>query len=148
MRTFTVILSICLVFSPIAASAQHNNLTGPTPRLIISDKAVADALKAEQPSKREDRDSVKNGALIGAIIGGIAMGGFVGWLCNALKEPGDPSCLGGTLVWTGIGAGAGAAAGAGIDALFMRSRRPSQSSGAGDGDRTRDIELGKLAFYR
>ena len=23
-----------------------------------------------------------------------------------------------------------------------------ESSGAGDGDRTRDIELGKLAFYR
>ena len=84
----------------------------PAARIIISEKAVADALAAEQPSMRDDRDSLKNGALIGAVIGGIAMGGFVGWLCNALREPGNPSCLGGTLVWTGIGAGAGAAAGA------------------------------------
>jgi hypothetical protein len=81
---------------------------------------------------REDRDSLKNGALIGAIIGGIAMGGFVGWLCNALQEPGNPSCLGGTLIWTGIGAGAGAAAGAGIDALFMRSAQvPAVQSRSG-----------------
>jgi hypothetical protein len=124
----------CLVFSPIAASAQHNSSAPAAPRLIISEKAVADALAAEQPSMREDRDSLKNGALIGAIIGGIAFGGFVGWLCNALQEPSDPSCLPPAMLYTGVGAGIGAVAGLGIDALFARSPgvpAPRQMPGIG-----------------
>ena len=121
MRTLTLITVFCLVLSPVAASAQHNSWSAATPHLVISEKAVIDALSAEQPAMRGNRDSVKNGALIGAIIGGIALGGFVGWLCNALQEPSDPSCLLPSLVNTGLGAGIGAAAGAGIDALFMRS---------------------------
>src|SRR5687767_15113567 len=120
MRTCILMTVFCLVLSPVAASAQHNSSTAAPPRLVISERAVADALAVEQPSMREDRDSLKNGALIGAIIGGIAMGGFVGWLCNALQEPGNPSCVPGTLLYTGVGAGIGAAAGLGIDALFMR----------------------------
>jgi hypothetical protein len=32
--------------------------------------------------------------------------------------------------------------------LARPTMRASQLNGAGDGDRTRDIELGKLAFYR
>ena len=122
MRTCIVVLTFCLVFSPIAASAQHNSAAAAPPRLIISDKAVADVLAAEQPAMREDRDSLKNGALIGAIIGGIALGGFVGFLCNALQEPSDPSCLPPTLLYVGVGAGIGAVGGLGIDALFARTR--------------------------
>src|SRR5688572_24518687 len=121
MRICTVIVMLSVVFSPIAASAQHHITSAAPPRLIISEKAVADALAMEQPVMRERRDSVKNGAVIGAIIGAIALGGFVGWLCNTLQEPSDPSCVPGTLLYTGIGAGIGAAGGAGIDALFMRS---------------------------
>ena len=120
MRALTLITVCCLVLSPIAASAQHTSWTAAPPRLVISEKAVADALAKEQPVMRERRDSLKNGALIGAVIGGIALGGFVGWLCNVLQEPSDPSCLPPSLVYTGVGAGIGAAAGAGIDALFMR----------------------------
>jgi hypothetical protein len=120
MRTCSLITVVCLVFSPLAASAQHHSATVAPPRLIISEEAVADALAAEQPSMREDRDSLKNGALLGAIIGGLALGGFVGWLCNMLQEPSDPSCVPPSLLYTGVGAGIGAAAGAGIDALFLR----------------------------
>jgi hypothetical protein len=120
MRTCPVIVAFCLVLSPIGASAQHHRSEVPS-RLIISERAVADALAAEQPAMRERRDSVKNGTLIGAVIGGIALGGFVGWLCKALQEPGDPSCLGPSLLYTGVGAGIGAAGGAGIDALFSVS---------------------------
>ena len=120
MRVFTVIVAVSLICSAVPASAQHHSVTA-APRLIISEKAVADALKAEQPAMRERRDSVKNGAVIGAVIGAIALGGFVGWLCNALQEPSDPSCVPGTLLYTGIGAGIGAAAGAGLDAVFARS---------------------------
>lgn len=120
MRTLNVIVALCLALSPIPAVAQHNSATAP-PRLIISEKAVADVLAAEQPSvNRQSRDSVKNGAAIGAVIGAIALGGFVGWLCNMLQEPSDPSCLGPSLLYTGVGAGIGAGAGAGIDALFAK----------------------------
>ena len=138
MRTCTLITVFCLVFSPIAASAQHNSSTAAPPRLIISERAVADALTAEQPSMREDRDSLKNGALIGAIIGGIALGGFVGWLCNMLQEPSDPSCVPPSLLYTGVGAGIGAVAGLGVDALFTRSPvapAPRKTPGAGFGVR-------------
>ena len=123
MRTCTLITVFCLIFSPIAASAQQNNSTAAPPRLVISDKAVADALAAEQPSMRERRDSVGNGAIIGAIVGAAAMGGFVMFLCNALKEPGDPPCWKSSGLAIGIGAGAGALGGAGIDALFAKQQR-------------------------
>jgi hypothetical protein len=121
MRICPVVLAFCLGLAPVPVLAQQNAThTAEPPRLIISEKAVADALAAEQPSIRDDRDSLKNGALIGAIVGGAALGGFVGWLCNMLQEPSDPSCLPPSLLYTGVGAGIGAAAGVGIDALFMR----------------------------
>jgi hypothetical protein len=120
MRTCTAIVAVCLVLTPLTALAQQSSHTFAPPRLIISEKAVADVLAAEQPRVREGRDSLKNGATIGAIIGGIALGGFVGWLCNTLQEPSDPSCLPPALLYTGVGAGIGAVAGLGIDALFAR----------------------------
>ncbi len=91
-------------------------------------------MPAEQPGNApSERDSVKNGAVIGAVIGAIAFGGFVGWLCNMLQEPSDPSCLGPSLMYTGVGAGIGAAAGAGIDALAVSApsgRRGGRRLGA------------------
>ena len=120
MRIWTLITALCVVVWPVAATAQHNSAHAAPSRLVISETAVANALAAEQRALRDDRDSLKNGALIGAIIGGAAFGGFVGWLCNALQEPGDPSCLAPSLLYTGVGAGIGAAAGLGIDALFVR----------------------------
>jgi hypothetical protein len=131
MRTCALITVFCLVFSPIAASAQHSSSTAAPPRLIISEKAVADALAAEQPRRRDDRDSVKNGAIIGAIVGAAIFGGFVTFLCNALQEPSDPSCLGSSLMGTAIGAGGGALGGAGIDALMYRGGPTPRKVGNG-----------------
>ena len=92
------------------------------PRLIISDKAFAEA-PLSQPTSRDDRDSLKNGTLIGAAIGAAVMGGFVTFLCNALREPSDPSCLGSSLMAVGIGAGAGAVGGLAVDALIDQQPR-------------------------
>ena len=118
MRVLASAVTLFLALAPVAASAGQRVEQSESARLIVSSKAVADALAAEQPPTRERRDSVKNGALIGAVVGGIALGGFVGWLCHMLQEPSDPSCLPPSLLYTGVGAGIGAAAGAGIDALF------------------------------
>lgn len=71
--------------------------------------------------KTNDRDSLKNGALIGGITGGLALGGFVGWLCHALDETeGSGDCVKAALLYAGIGAAGGAAIGIGVDALFDR----------------------------
>jgi hypothetical protein len=118
-----VIVAICLICSSVPAFGQHNSGTPRPARLIISERAVADGLATARPAatavQRRD-DSIKNGAIIGAIVGAIALGGFVGWLCHMLQEPTDPSCVPPSLLYTGIGAGIGAAAGAGIDALTAR----------------------------
>ena len=108
------------------ASAQHNSVTSAAPRLIISERAIAAGMAsapAMAPAAQPNDDSIKNGTVIGAIVGAIALGGFVGWLCNMLQEPSDPSCLPPSLLYTGVGAGIGAAAGAGIDALMARPPR-------------------------
>lgn len=65
-------------------------------------------------------DSLKNGAIIGAVIGGIATGTFMGLLCHALNDTDNPNCWKATLLWGGIGAAAGGGIGAGVDALFGR----------------------------
>lgn len=123
MRTSIIGLVIaCLIHTP-ALAAQPDGETRHPGRLIISDRAVAGGLTVKQPPAREHRDSILNGTLIGAAIGGAVMGGFVTFLCNALQEPSDPSCLGSALMATGIGAGAGAAAGAGIDAMLTKQSR-------------------------
>ena len=69
-------------------------------------------------------DSLKNGAIAGAITGGLAMGGFVGLLCYAMDDsPGRGDCIAAGALWTGIGAAGGALLGAGVDALFERAPR-------------------------
>ena len=127
MRICTVITAICLVFSPMLASAQHHSLAPAAPRLIISERAITAGMSsapARAPAAQRNDDSLKNGAVIGAIVGAAVFGGFVTFLCNALQEPSDPSCLGSSLMGIGIGAGIGAAGGAGIDALLAK---PQQS---------------------
>jgi hypothetical protein len=122
MRIGACLVSFCLVLSPLTAAAQQLEPSNDAPRLIISDQAIADALAAEQPASRSQRDSVKNGTIIGAVVGAAVMGGFVTFLCHALKEPGDPPCWKSSGLAIAIGAGAGALGGAGIDALFVRGQ--------------------------
>jgi hypothetical protein len=69
------------------------------------------------------RDSLKNGAFIGAIVGAAALSGFGLFLCHALDDTGgQPDCFP-EVLWIGaLGAGIGAGAGVGVDALLTRSR--------------------------
>ena len=101
--------------------------------LIISERAISAAFAAHPPAQKPpSRDSLKNGAIIGAIAGAALFGGYVTFLCNVLREPSDPSCLGSSLVAVAIGVGGGAAAGAGIDALFSRPQNQFLRRGAPD----------------
>ena len=67
-------------------------------------------------------DSLKNGAAVGAILGGAGAFVFGMWLCNNLSEEGDPPCWKGSLVLGAAGAGGGALLGAGVDAALNRRR--------------------------
>ena len=74
------------------------------------------AFAQDSPAKK--RDSLKNGAIIGAVVGAIALGGFGSWICVMLAEEGDPPCLPDVLRIAAVGAGIGAAAGVGVDAMI------------------------------
>lgn len=72
------------------------------------------------------RDSLRNGAIIGAVAGGLSgvVLGTVGCATTAgLGDP-DSSCTGGVLLVGAIGAGLGAVIGLGIDAMFEQAPYP------------------------
>jgi hypothetical protein len=63
------------------------------------------------------RDSLKNGAILGTVIGAAAFGVFAAALCNAYQEEDGASCLPDTLRFAAIGGAIGAGAGLAIDAV-------------------------------
>ena len=67
------------------------------------------------------RDSLRNGAIIGTVIGAAALGAFAATLCNAYQEEGGASCLPDTLRIAAIGGAIGLGAGLAIDAARSQS---------------------------
>ena len=102
------------VAAVIAASPPRLKLDSPA--LLVEELAPP----AQPSSPAGSRDSLKNGTIIGAVIGAAAGGVFGAVLCNALQEPGDPSCVTGTLRVAALGAAIGAGAGLAVDAAFSR----------------------------
>lgn len=74
---------------------------------------------AQQPVR--SRDSLRNGTIIGTVIGAAAFGAFAAVLCNAYQEEGSGSCLPDTLRFAAIGGAIGAGAGLAIDAARSQS---------------------------
>jgi hypothetical protein len=114
---------VLFVASSAPALAQAPATPSTQPQLIISDRAMAIGLEKVPPAVQSSRDSVKNGAIIGAVVGFVSLAAPGMWICHMLKEPGDPPCWKGAVTVGAIGAGIGAAAGAGIDALASRDWR-------------------------
>jgi hypothetical protein len=121
-----------LLLMAVPTAAEPRSTDEPGRKLIVSQRAVVDALERTPTSAASiaaqtqgQRDSLKNGALVGAVVGALAMGTGVGLLCKALQEPTDPSCWGSVGVAL-YGAGIGVAAGVGLDALFVKGQRAVQ----------------------
>jgi hypothetical protein len=127
---------ICLLVAMSVATpaiAQERSLDAPAPKLIISDRAIAEGMDpfdsrtgrgaTASVAQGQQRDSVKDGMIIGGIAGAMVMGTGVGLLCKALQESGDPTCWKAVGVGGLYGAGIGLVLGAGVDALFKRSPR-------------------------
>lgn len=90
-----------------------------TATLVVTPVAAQSAPGSGQ--RVRSRDPLKNGAIIGTVIGGAALGAFALGLCKAYQEEAGASCVPGTLRFVAIGGALGAGTGLAIDAA--RSQR-------------------------
>lgn len=119
------------MLAPQSTAAQQFAATE-KPRLIISEKVIADAMARQdpQPAAAKQRNPVKIGAAFGALAGAAAMGIWGAQVCQQFADwdwddvDDDDSCLVPVLLMAALGAGGGAAVGAGIGALFEKQPRP------------------------
>ncbi|MGH9237699.1 MAG: hypothetical protein ACRD3G_06635 [Vicinamibacterales bacterium] len=74
----------------------------------------------DQPAPRKSRDSLKNGAITGAMIGAVGLGGLAAFVCQLYQEEGGASCLPDALRGAAIGAAIGTGAGVAVDAALAR----------------------------
>jgi hypothetical protein len=75
---------------------------------------------AQTRTRAASRDSLTNGAVIGAAVGAAAFA-FAGVICKAEQEPDGPSCVPDTLRVAAIGAAIGLGAGLVIDVARSRN---------------------------
>ena len=117
MRYLTTFLTtFVLTLSATRASAQNPTVSAESlrpSRVVWSDRAANHGVTWQKP------DSVKNGAIIGAVVGGAAMAAFMTFLihgvgCVAEDTPCGREVAIASLMTAGA-AGAGALIGAGID---------------------------------
>jgi hypothetical protein len=74
----------------------------------------------EAPQGRPPRDTLKNGAIIGAVVGAGALGALGAFYCHLYQEKDGPSCRSDTLRAAAIGAAIGTGTGLVLDASFER----------------------------
>ena len=98
---------------PGAAVALRPATVGPMLRLAVSDERVW--VGGTPPHRAASRDSLRNGAVVGAVIGAAALGAFAATLCHLHRESGGPSCLPDALRFAAIGGAIGLGAGVAID---------------------------------
>jgi hypothetical protein len=117
-----LLVVLWLVLAPVVAAAQNAPLRLVTPRVAPHQGSSPSLMDTRQPasSSANKRDSLKNGALIGAIVGAAALGGFGLFLCRALDDTGDPDCFPHVIGIAAVGAGIGLGAGVAIDVLLAR----------------------------
>lgn len=142
-----------LLFIPESVLAQTGNdeREGRVPRLIVPAYAlpaatVARPLRSNVFQRSQPRDSLKNGAIIGAVSGALVGACLAVFVCKLGEEfegetPDDFSCPGPAAILVGGSTVIGAAIGVGVDALLERG--PSAALPAGG---TRTVIRVRLAF--
>ncbi|MBA3948528.1 MAG: hypothetical protein H0X44_01120 [Acidobacteria bacterium] len=81
---------------------------------LVARSAPTSAAPAPGAAAVRRGDSLWNGAITGALVGGVSMAAYASRTCD------DATCIAPVAFWTAISAGIGAAVGIGIDALFDR----------------------------
>lgn len=82
--------------------------------------AAAALPRFSQPAQRRSRDSLRNGAMTGAVVGAVGLGGLAALTCHLHQEEGGASCLPDTLGVAAIGAAIGTGVGVAVDAALTR----------------------------
>jgi hypothetical protein len=118
-----VLLCLALVPAPVLAQSSVRSATAapfvpPAVRRVPRFSVSAEPLQINPATQQRvgARDSLRNGAVIGAVIGAAAFGAVAAILCHAYQEEGGPSCVPDTLRFAAIGGAVGAGAGLAIDA--------------------------------
>jgi len=133
------LLLVSLVLAPAATFAQDSPVPDPRlvnglahhpqSRLLVSQfneeqrpsLALGEEMSgAQQKPGGSSRDSLKNGAIIGAVVGAVALGTVGAVICNVYQEKDGPSCLPDTLRVAALGAAIGIGAGLVVDVAFTR----------------------------
>lgn len=130
MRTRAAVLALiaCLAGSgPVAAQAQTGLESTSSASMwsrVVDGRhrplAAAALPGVAQPAQRRSRDSLKNGAMTGAIVGAVGLGGLAALICHLHQEEGGASCLPDTLGVAAIGAAIGTGVGVAVDAALTR----------------------------
>jgi hypothetical protein len=133
LRPYTPLLALCVVLSPRPVLGQPPD-PSVTPAVVTSFRAGGISTRwdgsvvSPVPLQRgSSRDSLKDGAIVGAAIGTVAFGALAAVLCRAYQEKGGPSCVPDTLRFAAIGGAIGSGIGVVIDAA--RNQRPGVSVG-------------------
>ena len=103
-------------------SAQQATPAAPS-LFLPADGVVGSAQPAPRASTR---DSLKNGGIVGAIVGAVTFGAVAAVICNLYQEEGGPSCLGDTMRGVLVGAAIGTGVGVTVDAVLPRHNAASQ----------------------
>jgi hypothetical protein len=129
LRIATSILIVLFALQPASAAAQERaGLMLPTARQLARalDAETIPARARFAQAQPVRNDSLKNGALIGAIIGAAALGAFAWFLVSTDEACG---CKADILRGAALGAGIGAGIGVGVDALLDRRSLPALHPG-------------------
>jgi len=116
---------LCLALTPIPVRAQPSVRSAtavpfvpatvrPVPDFSVSAERIQ--INAPPQQRAGSRDSLRNGAILGAVIGAVAFGASAAIVCKAYQEKGGASCVPDTLRFAAIGGAIGAGAGLAIDA--------------------------------
>lgn len=98
---------------PSAGAALRPATVGPMLHLVASGEGVW--VGGPRPQRGAARDSLRNGALIGAAVGAAVLGGLAATICHVHRERGGPSCLPDSLRFAAIGGAIGLGAGIAVD---------------------------------
>ena len=89
-------------------------------RLSVSGEGVR--VGSPPPQRAASRDSLRNGAVIGAAVGAAVLGGLAATICHVHRERGGPSCVPDSLRLAAIGGAIGLGAGVAIDVARSSSQ--------------------------
>jgi hypothetical protein len=130
-RLMIVVVLLMAATSDLAAQMTSGPTATSSPAALSLASAVSkvrwplpagrESARSVQPAPRSSsRDSLVNGAIVGAIVGGVGLGAFGGVICQIEHEPGTDSCIFDVIRIGAIGAAIGAGAGLAVDAALSR----------------------------